>query len=145
MSDTRTDHGTHNSDGIEQGLLHESIFHAIFVTLVPSSKAPTYRTPRPIYVRTAAAKQQIVVELVFAYCWASTSQQASASAFDGEDCSSVVCGKKNVSTESVCVGLPTNAMILRSFRQLYISAKLDLVYSQLSSSHPDHTTPPHPA
>lgn len=107
--------GAYHSYRVKQAVLHESVLDTVLITLVSPSETLAHRTPCPVYVCTTAAEQQVVVELVFAYCRTSASEKTRTSAFDRQDRSSIIRRQKDVSSKSVRVWLPANLVVLAHF------------------------------
>jgi hypothetical protein len=72
----------------------------------------SYR-PAPIYEGTATAEQKIIVEFVLLSGRFTTTEPSGRGTLDGEDDNGVVRGSKDVTTESIAIGLPPHWIALR--------------------------------
>ncbi|SRR6266403_1303659 len=105
MTERRGD--THDTGGIKQALLNQSILDTCFVTFPVAAVAVTYGSPCPTDTCTTAAEQEVVVQLVFLYR-GSAADEWGGRALDSEHHRAVVLRREYVSPEAVIIGFPSD-------------------------------------
>ena len=97
---------THGAYRVEQTVLCQRLLQTINIALSTSTIATADWRPRPIDASAAATEEQIVVELVLLRRGTPTTNEGGRGTLDGEDDSLVVWSSKDMSAETVIVGLP---------------------------------------
>ena len=99
--------GAHNTSGIKQTLVDQSILDTVLVTLKAAPVTVAYGSPRPANTRATAAEQKVVVQLILLYRRPATDDW-DGRALDSEHHSAVVLRREYVPPEAVIIGLPSN-------------------------------------
>ena len=98
--------GAHRSYRIEKALRNQCLLQASLVAFPAALVATAHRRPRPINMRTAAAEQQVVVQLVLLRRHAARAEHPRRSAFDGDDDGRIIWRREHMPPEPVRVRIP---------------------------------------
>jgi hypothetical protein len=109
--------GAHNASRVEEAVVDQSILDAVLVALPVSAEAVAHGRPPAADARAAAAKEQVVVQLVLLYRW-STADERDGRALDRERDGAIVIRRKDITAEAIVVWLPPNRHTLHKRRHL---------------------------
>jgi hypothetical protein len=98
---------TYDAGGVKQTLIYQSVLDAFLVALPGATVAVAHGSPRPPDSRATATEQEVVVQLVLLHRRPSADKRRRC-ALDREYDGAVVLRRKDIPSEAIVVGLPSN-------------------------------------